>query len=326
MDDANDTTLPLETPPGEAGPHATEAFALLGNETRLAILLALWKMYDPHAEDNTVAFSQIYDRVDYDDPGSFRYHLKQLDGHFIRQRAEGEGYELRTPGLKFVQVVIAGAGVQDGTPAPTVIDHDCPFCEAQTAISYRDGLVVQVCTACDGVTDENVPGFLSAVPFDPAGVADRTPEEIRAASRVAAWRQTQLMFEGLCPACSGRVTSWIECCLDHDSTGVCEKCRMQFAAVARFQCQVCKNHNVSSPAALAMMHSDVMAFYATHDVSTRVHADDFETVRTVFDLMRDHEVTVLATEPPRATVTAAVDNDEITLTFDENASVVDVDW
>lgn len=316
--------FPTETVAGAAGPHAAEAFALLADETRLAILLVLWELYDPHADDNTAPFSEIFRRVDYDDPGSFRYHLKRLRGQFVRQAADGEGYGLRVPALKFIHAVIAGAGVQDATREPTVIDQPCPFCDAPTAISYRDGLVVQTCTECEGVTEGNVTGFLSTVPFDPAGLSNRTIAEIRAASRVAAWRQTQIMFEGLCPACSGSVESWLDCCPDHDPTGICEQCGMRLGAWARFQCRVCKNHNVSSPKALALFHPAVLAFYDAHGVATRIHADDFESVRRVFGLMDDHEMDIHAGEAPRVTVTATRDGECIQLTFDEAARVVGV--
>jgi DNA-binding transcriptional ArsR family regulator len=325
MTDENSTGLPIETTVGAAGSHATEAFALLGNETRLAILLALWEEHDPHASDNVVSFSEIFDRVEYEDPGSFSYHLQELEGQFIRQYADGEGYELRVPALRFIHAVIAGAGVQDETLEPTEIDQPCPFCDAPTAISYEEGLVIHVCTECEGVTtEETVSGYLSAVPFDPAGLSDRTPEDIRAASRVAAWRQTQIMFEGLCPACSGPVDSWLECCPDHDQNGICERCGTKFSVLARFQCQTCKNHNVSSPKALALFHPAMMAFYEDHGISTRVRADDPESVRRVFGLMDDHEVQIIAEEPLRATVTASVDNNEIRLTFDETATVASV--
>jgi hypothetical protein len=322
MTDAEE--LPLETTVGAAGPHATEAFALLGSETRLAILLALWQEYDPHATDNAVSFSEVFDRVDYDDPGSFSYHLKQLDGQFIRRCEDSEGYELRLQGLRFIQAVIAGAGVQDASLENTEIDQPCPFCDAPTAIRYGGGLVVHVCTECDGVTTEaNVNGFLSAVPFDPAGLAERTSEEIRAASRIAAWRQTQIMFEGLCPACSGPVRSWLDCCFDHDPTGICETCGTKFPVLARFECRVCKNHNVSSPKALAMFHPDVQGFYANHGVSTRIHAEDLESVNRVFALMDDHRVEIVD-ESPRAEVTITAGGDELRVTFDETATVVDV--
>lgn len=324
MTNERDATLPLEVAPGEAGPHATDAFSLLGNETRLAILLALWETYDPHATDNMVPFSELYALVDYDDPGSFRYHLRQLDGQFIRH-SEDAGYELKVPGRRFIQAVIAGAGVQDATLEPTIIDQPCPFCDEPTVIQYSEGLLIHSCTDCAGVTtDAAVPGFLSAVPLDPAGLTNRTPAQIRAASRVAAWRQTQFMFDGLCPACSSPVPRWLDHCPDHDPNGICDLCGSKYAVVARFECQVCKNHNVSSPKALALFHPAVIAFYETRGVGTRFQANDFESVRRVFDLMKSHAVEVLADNPLRVAVTVDHDADEIRLTFDENARVIAV--
>jgi DNA-binding transcriptional ArsR family regulator/ribosomal protein L40E len=325
MTNSTPTESALEAAAGAAGPHTVEAFKLLGNETRLAILLALWEAYDPHATDNIVSFSEIFDRVNYDDPGSFSYHLQQLAGQFIRQYADGEGYELRVPALRFIHAVIAGAGVQNETLEPTEIDQPCPFCDAPTAISYEEGLVIHVCTECEGVTtEENVPGYLSAVPFDPAGLSGRTPEEIRAASRVAAWGQTKFMFDGLCPACSGPVERWLECCTDHDQNGICERCGTKFSVLARFQCRTCKNHNVSSPKALVLFHPAVTAFYEEHNISTRAHAEDIESVRRVFDLMDAHEVDVVTENPPRAEVTVTSSGEEIRLVFDDTASVAEV--
>lgn len=326
MSDPNVSGLPLEVTAGEAGPHATEAFALLADETRLAILLALWEKYDPHTANNTVLFSELFDLVDYDDPGSFSYHLQQLSGQFIRQHQDEEGYELRTPGLRFIQAVIAGAGLPDRTLDRTEIDTPCPFCGAPTAIQYQDGLVIHTCTDCEGVSSqERIQGFLSAVPFDSAGLTDRSAEAVRAASRSAAWRQTQFMFDGLCPACSGPVDSWLECCPDHESNGLCEACGTKFAVLARFECQVCKNHNVSSPRALVLFHPAVIAFYDTHGVRTRFHADDPESVRHVFGLMDTHDVELLGDDPVRAVAVVRHEGDEVRLTFDETANVIRVE-
>ena len=325
MTDQKETKLPLEISAGEAGPHATEAFALLGNETRLAILLTLWEEYDPHTADNAMLFSELFERVDYDDHGSFSYHLKQLSGQFVRRHPDDKGYELRVPGLRFIQAVIAGAGVRDATLEPTEIDQACPFCGAPTSIQYRDGLVIHVCTECEGVTSkEAVHGFLSAVPFDPVGLTYRTPEEIRAASRVAAWRQAQFMFDGLCPACSGPIRSWLDCCPDHDPDGICDQCGAKFAVLARFECRTCKNHNVSSPQALVFFHPAVVAFYDNHGVATRFRADEPGSVQRVFELLDSHEVEIVDGNPPRVEVSVAFSGDEVRLTFDETASVIEV--
>lgn len=326
MADATSNDSSLATAAGAAGPHATEAMALLGNETRLAILLALWEEYDPHDGDDAVPFSRIFARVEYDDPGNLRYHLEKLEGPFIRQRTDRGGYELRETGLTLVQSVIAGAGVTDVSRPSTTIDQTCPLCDAKTAVSYRDGVVYWACTECEGPTpDATGPdGLLSVVPFVPAGLADRTAAEIRTASMSTAWRQVRSLFDGLCPVCAGPVVAWLDCCPDHDPTGPCEQCGNQFAAWARFQCRVCKNHSVSSPKAIALFHPAVIGFYDRHGISTRLRADDFESAKRVFDLMDDHGLDVLSEDPPRVAVTAAHDGDAVRVTFDETVAVVDV--
>lgn len=306
--------------------HTTEAFTLLGNETRLDILLALWEAYDPRAEDNTVPFSQILVDVDIRDPGNLSYHLEKLDGQFIRQHAEREGYELRESGLLIVQSIIAGAGIQDVTVPTTPIDQRCPFCDAPTAIGYRDGVVIHACTQCDGAAPEQVEtdGFLSAVRFDPAGLHDRTAEEIRAASRVAVFRRVQSLFDGLCPTCSGPVDGVLNGCTDHDPAGNCANCGTKFPVWAHFQCRVCKNHSVASPKSLVLFHPAVISFYDDHGVSTRTRADEYESVRRVSTLIDDHEQELVSVDPPKAVVRASREEDTIQLTFDANASVVDV--
>ena len=326
MDEVTSAESPLEAAAGAAGRHATDAFTLLGNETRLAVLLALWEAYDPHASDNAVSFSRILDRVETDDPGNLSYHLDKLADQFVRQLEEGDGYELRETGLALVRTVIAGAGVRDTILETTEIDQRCPFCDGTTAIRYGDGVVVHLCTECEGggPAQTDLDGFLSAVRFDPAGLEDRRADEIRAASRAAAAREVRSLFDGLCPACSGRVDGWLDCCTDHDPTGNCGNCGMKLAAWARFQCRVCKNHSVSSPKQLALFHPAVVSFYDDHGVSTRRRADDPDSVERVWGLVDDHEMEIVSEDPPRVVVGVSRGEEEVRLTFDETADVADV--
>lgn len=326
MANAESTELPLEAAVGAAGPHATEAFALLADETRLAILLALWEACDPQADDNAVPFSELFDRVEYDDPGNFSYHLEQLEGQFVRQHDDGAGYEIRTAGLKVVRSVVAGAGVRDEELEAGEIDEACSFCGAPTAISYRDGLVIHACTECEGATPErtDTEGVLGLVPFDPAGLANRSHDEIRAAATVAALRGIQTLFEGLCPACSGPVDGSLEYCPDHDETGICEHCGAKTMARARFQCRICRNHKIAPPRALALFHPAVISFYDDHGVSTRVRADDYASVKRFSDVMDAHRVELVSEDPPRVTVSVSRDDDELQVTFDETVRVADV--
>jgi len=144
----NSADSPLEAASGAAGAYATEAFELLGNETRLAILLVLWEAYDPTANDNAVSFSELYDRVEYDTTANFSYHLDKLEGHFVRKT--DDGYVLRRGGRNIVQAIIAGTGLEDPTFEPTEIDASCEICGAPTAVTYEHERAYQICTECEG--------------------------------------------------------------------------------------------------------------------------------------------------------------------------------
>lgn len=324
--DAGDS--PLEAAAGAAGPSTTEAFALLGNETRLAILLGLWESYQPAADDNVVSFSDLYDRIDYDNAGNFSYHLEQLEGQFIRKQAEPEGYELRDTGLALVKTVIAGAGVADASLEPVEIDRPCSLCGGTTAVSYEDGVLYQVCTDCDGVsTDDDLPeGYLNATPFPPAGLTDRRPAELVAAAEVTAYQQMQSMVEGICVACSGPVDAVLEACSTHDSDGVCEHCGRAHAVWVTFRCRVCKDHHVTTPAVISVFHPAVIAFYYEHGVSPRWHAREFDDLSHVGQEEVEHRTVVVSEDPLRVRVWVCLDGDELGLTFDERVAVVDVKW
>lgn len=326
MADANRAEPRWEADAGPAGEHVSEAFALLGNETRLNILLAIWEAQIPLAEDNTVPFSRLFDRVDCDDRGTFSYHLQQLEGQFINQHTERGGYELSIPGLKLVRTIIAGTGVKDATLAPTEITQPCPLCGAPTEITYRDEVVFLLCTGCEGMAPgkADVDNVLLGNYLEPAGLDDRSPEELHAASVTASLRRARTLFNGLCPTCSGPVTGRLECCPDHDPTGGCEKCGMRIGAWVHFQCRVCKHYAVPDPKWLAMFHPAVVAFYDAHGISIRVQADDFESARRVYGLIYDHDLEVLSADPSRVSVTASIDGDEVRLTLNVTARVVDV--
>jgi hypothetical protein len=327
MADTDPADSPLDGAAGAAGVHTTEAFALLGDETRLAILLALWEAYDPAADDNVVSFSALFDRIDYDNAGNFSYHLDQLDGQFIRKRTDPEGYELRDTGLALVKTIIAGAGVADISLDPVEIDRPCSLCGATTTVSYEDGVLYQTCTDCEGITsDPDLPdGYLNATPFHPAGLTDRSPAELVAAAEVAAYRHIHTLVEGICSACSGPVDASLETCSDHDSEGVCETCGRAHAFWARFQCRVCKDHHVTTPAVLSVFYPATIAFYYDHGVAPRWHARDFDGLRQVGVHEVEHEMALVAEESPRVEVVVVLDGDELALTFDETAAVIGVD-
>lgn len=315
----------LEAAAGGVDPEAVEAFKLVGNETRLAILLALWEAHGrPDENDNTLSFGALYDQIDYQDRGNFRHHLKRLEGQYVRRTDDG-GYQLRHTGMKLVQTVIGGAGVSDTELELAEIDSRCEFCGASAAVLYHDGILYHVCTDCDGqwTVPEHEYGCLNAVPLPPAGLVDRTADELIAAAEVEAYRRMRTMFQGLCDICSGKVERWLELCPDHAAEGICDTCGWRYPARAMFRCRVCDSMHSTRPSRLCVFHPAVIAFLYDHGVTTRWHAEEFDGLEHLGEHDPSYDLDVVSEDPLRVVVTVSLDGDDLRVTFDESVTVVD---
>lgn len=327
MTDTDPPDSPLKAAAGAAGSRATDAFELVGNETRLAILLALWEAYDPHSEHNAVPFSTLRDRVGMRDSGQFNYHLGKLDGQFVRKT--DDGYALRRSGLMLVQSIIAGTGIEDPTFDPVEVDAPCKRCGAPTAVTYDNVYVYQVCTECTGLNlpgDEHPPGMLVGWTFEPTGLADRTAEGVFAASTIKTFARIALRFEKICPECSGSVEWSVDVCADHDPSGdECPNCGWNEAVRVQETCTVCKSAGHGTPGYKVLFHPAVVAFYYDRGVEIGFTGDtSFEDVIRTLDLVEGFEEEVISADPPQVRVTISYDGDELHLLLDEDMEVVDI--
>jgi hypothetical protein len=89
---------------------ASDAFQTLASDVRLAVLLHLLRA-DRRGDAPT--FSDLQAAVDSDSSARFAYHLRQLDGHFVRKA--GDGYELTAAGRRAAEAVLAGEFTDDET-------------------------------------------------------------------------------------------------------------------------------------------------------------------------------------------------------------------
>lgn len=308
-----------------AGEHASEAFKLLGNETRLAILVTLWERYRPFNEGTPVRFSELRERVGTIDSGQFNYHLDQLTGHFVD--SSGDGYELSDAGLKFVRSVIAGAGIEEPTLDPTEVDIDCKLCGGAVEVTYENGWVYVLCTECDGLWadhDDRSRGTLAKFSLDPAGLTDRSPEEIYAAAWVTTFHKLYGMIDGVCPTCSGPIERSLEICDDHASEGLCSNCGRHVRIAAQLHCVVCKEWIRTTVGSIAKYHPAVVGFCYEHGLDLQYGFNDLEQIDRRLELARS-DIEPSASDPPRVEVTTELDGDEIRVTLDENLSVVAIE-
>lgn len=327
MADAGASDAPIAAAAGTDGAHATDAFATLGNEVRLATLLALWEAYDPADPDAVVSFSDLREAVGAADSGGFNYHLRQLSDTFLRKT--DEGYGLSPVGLKLVQTVIAGAG-RDLSSLDADVDVACPFCGGDTALIYRNGWLYHVCRECDGgfTKGSDAPdGLLFSEPFPEAALADRTPEELYAVGVTRLVQSVATKLSGLCTQCASAIDATVHVCDDHDAGGgdACSACGNAAAARVVWVCPVCKYSGGASPSGAAIGHSDVVAFYHDHGVDVHTHSTDFEAAHTVLESMRAHGQEVVSADPVRVRVTVRADDEELRLVFDDSLAVVDSD-
>ena len=329
MVDPDATESPLEAAAGAAGPHAVDAFRLLSDETRMAILLALWEASDPEGTDDALQFSELYDRVGYDDTGNFNYHLGKLTGHFVAET--DEGYELRNAGQKIVNAVIAGRGLGERTLAPTEIDHACHRCGGPVVLGYEDEYLYLRCTECEGnigpdSTEQAPRGTHMVWDFDPAGLADRTPGELFVAGTIEFVREVGLLMRGVCPECSGAAEASLHVCESHEAPPgeVCPDCGTRDTVRVSQTCSVCK-HGASFPAeAVVHDHPAVIAFCHEHGVDRTYDLDDPETCGELWEHFMTYEHELVSEDPVRIRVSVPAGDDVLHLTLDGDLDVIDV--
>lgn len=307
------------------------AFELLGNEIRLAILLAIWEAYEPHGRRAVpLSFTELNDRVGVRDSGQFNYHLEKLIGTFVTDT--GEGYALKTAGHSIVEAVIAGTGIENASLDVTETELNCPLCESPTAIGYQNETLYQVCTECDGHAEkmgfipeaaEGYGGVLYVAKFEPAGLSNRTAKEMFEACVIKATLRNAMQLMGVCSRCSGLVVSSIEVCEEHIGTGdeICPHCGTRWGAGPIFACTVCKRHDSLPPTFPANFHPNVIDFYADNGITIGDLTNPGSIVR-IQSLLQNQEADLVSTDPPEIRVTIRHDGDTISMSYDENVNII----
>lgn len=89
---------------GSDGLSPSEAFQTLASEVRVTVLVEL--LGAERAGEEPLSFSTLQAAAGADSSAGFAYHLRQLSGHFVRQREDG--YALTPAGRRAAEAVVAG--------------------------------------------------------------------------------------------------------------------------------------------------------------------------------------------------------------------------
>ena len=299
-----------------------EAFAVLGDETRLTILQTLGNA------DTPLAFSELRDRIGYNTTSNFNYHLAKLEGHFVRRTEDG--YDLRQAGQRVVEAVLSGAVTDAPTLEATRIAVECPFCSASTAVDYEQERVDMYCTKCSGIFGSvaTIPqlsapgefGSLGHMSLPPAGLQGRTAADILE----AAWAWSYLEFiargSGICPRCSARIEQSVTICENHDDTDdACDSCSRNYAVHFHTSCTNCINDWSGIVPGLLLGNTEFQAFLTGHGINLTTPEAMDRAMRT----FGNYDEEIISTDPFEARFTFTVDEDSLTLTVDDDLTVVD---
>jgi hypothetical protein len=311
-----------DTGAGEATPLAPdEAFSVLGDPARLGILRAL------AAANGPLAYAELYDAVEYDDSSNFSYHLDKLVGHFVRKSEER--YRLYDAGRRVVEAIVSGAVTDTPVVEPVQTDKQCPFCSAPVAVGFHHGRVELNCTECAGLlkfagTDGRrftEYGSLGFFLLPPAGVEGRSPGELLEAGWT--WRHSDFLTDssGVCSRCSAALEQSATVCEDHEETeGFCDHCGRRYAMMFDIHCPNCNYSPTSIAPGIVLSNTELLAFLTARGVNP---FDPDELDRAI-QAVAHYDEEVVSTDPFEARLTFTVDGDSLTLTLDDNLSVVEV--
>jgi DNA-binding transcriptional ArsR family regulator len=197
-----------------------EAFALLGHEIRLDILMALLEHWRAaHTEPRS--YSDLMRAVGIEDSGKFNYHLGKLRGVYVK-KVEG-GYVPTGAATALYRAVLATDPTGDAERTDLAVDANCPDCGGVLRGVYEQDFLSVSCQDCGSLAGD------FTYPFPKNGLNGRRDQEVLAAVQERAEHHISLARSGQCPFCTGTtaVTVLVEDLGDpttHDVEITCSTC------------------------------------------------------------------------------------------------------
>jgi hypothetical protein len=280
-----------------------EAFAALADETRVAILQALWDI-----EDHVATFSELREAVGVRDSGQFNYHLDKLTDEFVRKT--DDGYELTMAGVQVVGAVEGGSFTMNGRIDPIDIEEPCPACGDDRTLRYEDDVLSIECDSCELSVEGMVPPSALAA-ADEASLPEVATRYFRSVIGTVG--------DGFCLYCDGPVEPTVRGVDDRAPDDAEVPDQLRDLPFVEYVCGRC-GEEVGSDLGLALLaHPAVGGFYFDHGIDVR------EASLWDFVAWDTETAWVDSREAFRAVVTYEVDGDTLTLVVDDELTVHDVE-
>jgi len=290
-----------------------EVFSILGDETRIEILLELAAVASDQGIGEGLGFAALRERVGVTDSGRFNYHLGKLTGRFVTKR--GDSYVARWPALMLVAAIRAGQYEDtDLTPERATTEFTCHRCDRALEVRFESGTlgtgVLMYCPEHGGMDEYRFP----------PGV--RSGRSAREAMRVAYTRlleNVRLARRGVCMECWGRVST--DYVLDTPDTEREHEHQLEGQIFVRFACERCWNQFGVPVRTYVGTYPVVAAAFRERGYRPLEATDAMTTERGI-----TCEDRLVQEDSRRVSVRIGFDDETLVLTLDEGCSVVDHEW
>ena len=288
-----------------------EVFAALSDDTRVAILRALWD-----AEGDTLPFSALREAVGIRDSGQFNYHLGKLAGQFVTQT--DDGYKLARAGIQINGAIEAGAYTMEASLEPIELDSPCPTCDSDRTLYYEDDTVRVECASCTASARFGVP---------PSVLAGHDRDTIPSVAGRYMRSTFERITDGFCSFCDGAVDPTVgpmdefieapEELPDDVPDEFLE--RVQNLPFVQYDCEQCGATPSGNLRAVFLSHPAVVSFHYDRGIDVR----DL----SIWDVagFDPESETICQRDPFRASATFTVDDDSLTLVVDDHLDVVEIE-
>lgn len=245
-------------------------FRLLGNETRMLIMRALWEGFDFEAyvteSREGTPFSELLEATGVEDSGNFNYHLGELAGVLVEDR--DDGYVLTPLGYNLMRSIERYAAFEYVTVDEGPLDERCPFCAGTLVGEYRREVVSVRCRDCDGLGSD---GNFTFVEVPVTGARELSMPDLLDVATLAMFSKVTASSHGFCWECRAGMDRSLEHCDDHErtETSVCDSCEQRYEAKVHAECPECGTSGRGPVLEYAIVDPAVAAFFGRNGAGPR---------------------------------------------------------
>jgi hypothetical protein len=286
----------------------TQAFSIVGNETRLQILQVL-----VDEGERPLTFTELRKRVGMRDGSQFNYHLKKLEGPFVRRTEDG--YEIRHAGVNVIRTIVEGSFTEHPRIPPFETGGACVVCEAPLVAEYDHEMVFVQCSSCEVMHAMGM--------FPPGGVVGRTDREMLAAFELWQRHDFALTSNGVCAMCGGPKDAVLIRSPEEVHIGGLDLVAadfLQFGLGMKYPCTRCDAWDYGTPGQHLLTNPVVVEFHREHGIDLP-SVPYWEPVWCI----SNERTTVLSEDPLRIQVAIELDDEVLRVTLDEGFEVRSVE-